>query len=104
MERERNSIIDREVLAGIKNGATRAARLRQVLSRTLEVAGIWSDAGIWCDADPAKEAEEATRRVRDIDRSLKRLRSRGLIRNNYPDWEVVPLPGWPGGQVGRGAR
>lgn len=98
MERERNSIIDREVLTAIKDGATRAARLRQVLSRTLEVAGIWSD------ADPAEEAEEAARRVRDIDRSLKRLRGRGLIRNNYPDWEVVPLPGWPVGQVGRGAR
>lgn len=85
--RERNDVIDSHVLVAIRAGATRAAAVRKALAPHLEAALIWSDT--W-RRDPAEEAEEAARRGRDIDRSLKRLRNRGLIRHCCPDWEVVP--------------
>jgi len=88
--RTRNNTIDSHVLAAIQGGATRAAAVRKALAGPLEAALIWSDT--WRRAgslDPAEEAEEAARRGRDIDRSLKRLRNRGLIRHRCPDWEVT---------------
>lgn len=91
-EPKRNDVIDHHVLAAIRAGATRAARIGKALGGTFESLGIWSKA--WRSSRDMVEAEvqEADRRMRDIDRSLKRLRFRGVIRHCCPDWEVCEPP------------
>lgn len=80
--RKKNDSIDRHVLAAIRGGATRAASIRKALSGTLEGRGIRPKA--W------RSRENLMVQMRDIDRSLQRLRKRGLISYCCPDWEVRP--------------
>lgn len=99
---ERNDMIDHHVLAAIRDGATRAASIRKALASPLETAGVWSSAwrrGPFGEApcDPrhprqgpgVAEGQEAARRELDVDRSLRRLRGRWLIRYCCPNWEVT---------------